>query len=57
MSGLSQDKMKKEGRNAARRDLQKSSSQPPLNLHHGASDGGVIGRYKKSVRASIKGGK
>ena len=57
MSGLSQDKMKKLGRNYARCELQKSSSQPVLNEHHGKSDGGVIGRYKKSVRASIKGGK
>lgn len=57
MSGLSQDKMKKMGRNYARCELQKSCSQPTLSLHHGKSDGGVIGRYKKSVRTSIKGGK
>jgi hypothetical protein len=49
--------MRKMGRNYARCELQKSSSQPTLNLQHGKSDGGVIGRYKKSVHTSIKGGK
>lgn len=57
MSGLSQDKMKKMGRNAARGDLQRSSPQPTLNLNPGKADGGVVGRYKKSVHTSIKGGK
>ena len=57
MNGLSQDKMKKEGRNYARCELQKSSPQPTLNEHKGESDGGVIGRPKKGNRASIKGSK
>lgn len=58
MAGVSQDKLKSVGRNAARRDLQRSSSQPRLNLNAGGSkNSGVIGRYKKSVHTSIKGGK
>lgn len=58
MGGVSQDKMKSVGRNAARRDLQRGSSQPTFNQHLGNSkNSGVIGRYKNKVHTSIKGGK
>lgn len=57
MSGVSQAKMKKLGRNLARARNQGGTASPPCNLNYGSSDGGVIGRYKRKVHTSIKGGK
>jgi len=42
--------LKKVGRNRMKIANQKSGTEPTLNENKGAGDGGVIGRYKKSVR-------
>jgi hypothetical protein len=49
--------LKRVGRNQMKILNQRSASAVRSDENPGQSDGGVIGRYKKSVRASIKGGK